>query len=107
DALKDGAIATGTATGETALGELTLTRLGRGGTTVLVATLPDGASANADAAEDAVVAQERPAQEREGVLPTPNPPSLETDDDILEPATPLSPESPAETPPSEPRPLLT
>src|SRR5882724_7087816 len=41
DALKDAAIAAGSATGETALGPLTLMKLGRGGTTVLVASLPD------------------------------------------------------------------
>ena len=39
--LKADAIAAGQATGETAIGALTLTRLGSGTTTVLVATLPD------------------------------------------------------------------
>src|SRR5581483_245107 len=43
DALKDSALNLGTATGATALGTLTLTRLGRGSTTVLVASLPEGA----------------------------------------------------------------
>jgi len=38
DALKSEAVAAGVATGESAIGPLTLMRLGRGGTTVLVAT---------------------------------------------------------------------
>ena len=45
DALKDTALNIGTASGATALGTLTLTRLGRGSTTVLVASLPEGAHA--------------------------------------------------------------
>ena len=41
DALKDTAIAAGSATGDSAIGQLTLKKLGSGGTTVLVASLPD------------------------------------------------------------------
>jgi len=41
DALKADAIATGRASGESALGRLTLERIGGGSTTVLLATLPD------------------------------------------------------------------
>jgi PAS domain S-box-containing protein len=41
EALRDGAIQNGRASGETALGPLTLERLGGGSTTVLVARLPD------------------------------------------------------------------
>ena len=43
DSLKADAIASGQATGESAIGALTLTRLGSGTTTVLVATLPSAA----------------------------------------------------------------
>jgi PAS domain S-box-containing protein len=108
DALKDDAIATGAATGETALGMLTLTRIGRGGTTVLVASLPDGAPENTAIGEDAVAVGEQPVQGREEPQPAPGSPS-ETDDDVLEPAAPVSSESSVapETLPSEPRPLLT
>jgi PAS domain S-box-containing protein len=58
DALKDDAIAAGAATGQSALGQLTLTRLGSGGTTVLVATLPSDA---ADAIEPAAGQEEEVA----------------------------------------------
>ena len=49
DALKSDAIAAGTATGRSAIGALTLTKLGSGSTTVLLASLPDGADGSADA----------------------------------------------------------
>jgi PAS domain S-box-containing protein len=52
DALKNDAIAVGTATGPSAIGPLTLTKLGGGGTTVLVASLPDGAVDSAVAAAE-------------------------------------------------------
>jgi PAS domain S-box-containing protein len=58
DALKGDAIAAGTATGASALGQLTLTRLGSGGTTVLVATLPsEEAEQQEDVAADAPPAE--------------------------------------------------
>src|SRR5689334_4530828 len=58
DALKSEAIAAGAATGQSALGQLTLTRLGSGGTTVLVATLPsEEAGQQEDVAADAPVAE--------------------------------------------------
>ena len=54
DSLKTDAIASGHATGESAIGPLSLTRLGSGTTTVLVATLPS-------AAETAAAADAEPA----------------------------------------------
>jgi len=56
DALKSEAVAAGVATGESAIGPLTLMRLGRGGTTVLVASLPS------EAAEPAAGRQEEEVQ---------------------------------------------
>jgi PAS domain S-box-containing protein len=56
DALKSEAVAAGVATGESAIGPLTLMRLGRGGTTVLVASLPS------EAAEPAAGQQEEEVQ---------------------------------------------
>ena len=60
DALKSDAIAAGTATGPSAIGPLTLTKLGGGGTTVLVASLPDGA-------DDSAVAAAEPSEPHENV----------------------------------------
>src|SRR5262245_4600414 len=48
EGLKDAAIAEGRATGESAIGPLTLNRLGSGSTTVLVAMLPENTAAPAD-----------------------------------------------------------
>ncbi len=50
EALKEGAIANGSASGDTALGPLMLDRIGSGSTMVLVARLPDEAHASAAAA---------------------------------------------------------
>jgi PAS domain S-box-containing protein len=85
DALKADAIAAGTATGASALGQLTLTRLGSGGTTVLVATLP---SEEAEQQED-VAADAPPAAP---VADIPAPPASE-------------PAPPAEAPEKSERPL--
>ena len=62
DGLKNSAIETGSATGETALGSLTLTRLGRGGTTVLVANLRGDLSQDSGADESPLLAEEAPAE---------------------------------------------
>ena len=61
DALKDAAISSGAATGDSAIGQLTLTKLGSGGTTVLVASLPDAPAAAAEQHEEAQAADAPPA----------------------------------------------
>src|SRR3954463_10462341 len=62
EALKEDAIANGRASGDTALGLLTLERLGAGSTMVLVARLPDGSRESAAALPGPVNAQETEAQ---------------------------------------------
>ena len=89
DALKAAALATGAASGETALGTLTLARLGRGSTTVLVASLPEAAHAPAHADAPEPTAQE--------------PQDGEIHADETPPAV-IAPDAP---PPAETRPLLT
>jgi PAS domain S-box-containing protein len=66
DALKAEAIAAGVAIGESAIGQLTLTRLGSGGTTVLVASLPSDA---ADVIEPAAERQEEVAADAPPAAP--------------------------------------
>ena len=88
-ALKGDAIAAGTATGETAIGPLTLTRLGSGTTTVLVATLPEGI-------ESAPAPVEQAAEPPASVQPAASAPP----EDIQNEAAPASPPA-AEAPPAE------
>ena len=65
EGLKGDAIAAGHATGETAIGPLTLTRLGGGSTTVLVATLPETIPESAPAPVEQPPRRPRPAQGQE------------------------------------------
>jgi len=95
DALKVQAIASGSATGESAIGTLSLTRLGSGVTTVLVASLPEGAAEApaADAHGSAVALPETTPgvterAETPAASPTDSPPA-----DIAAP--PASPEAEA------------
>jgi PAS domain S-box-containing protein len=74
DGLKDGAIESGSATGETALGSLTLTRLGRGGTTVLVATLREDVSQDGGADASPAEAGEPPREAHEAAPAAPDAP---------------------------------
>jgi len=99
DGLKDAAIASGSATGETALGLLTLARLGRGGTTVLVASLPeDPAALHAGA-----IAAAAPAAREDEPAAAADPPA-----DTAPPSdTPPAEPPPAETSAPESRPTLT
>jgi PAS domain S-box-containing protein len=94
DALKADAVATGRASGDSALGALTLERIGSGAATVLLATLPE--------------ARESPQAPREQA------PEQLAQDEALQPITPSSPPSNDESaaaaesePTHEPRPLLT
>jgi PAS domain S-box-containing protein len=113
EGLKETAINSGTATGVSALGPLTLTRLGRGGTTVLVASLPDASGLSADAAaladthgagaDQAVtndVPSERPAEPpAEAALSAP--PDGAAEDATLTAHVP-APSAPAEEPAPQP-----
>src|ERR1044072_5641627 len=65
DALQSAALAAGSATGESAIGQLTLMKLGRGGTTVLVASLPsetDAIEPTAEPHDEAQAADAPPAE---------------------------------------------
>jgi PAS domain S-box-containing protein len=95
EALKDSAIAHGKASGDTALGPLTLERLGGGGSMVLVARLPD------DVHESAVASSEDVIEHAASVEVSPDaaasspessdiaePPALAESKDAAEPAPP-------------------
>jgi len=71
--LKADAIAAGRATGETAIGPLTLTRLGSGTTTVLIATLPENIPDSAPVGPVAEPAASAPHDEIQSE-PAPEPP---------------------------------
>ena len=110
DALKRDAIAAGRASGESALGLLTLERIGAGSTTVLLATLPDAHASSEARPEDAP--EQTPEDEaRINTEPSSEPTDAASDADAESALTPS--ENPAPTLPvepeatPEPRPLLT
>ena len=82
EALKDQAIAAGSATGTTVLGPLTLMRLGRGGTTVLVASLPDGAQ------QPGAVAFEQPPEPQAEAAAQMSAPTSAPNEEMIEPPAP-------------------
>jgi PAS domain S-box-containing protein len=97
EALKDGAIQNGRATGDSALGLLTLERLGGGSTTVLVARLPDdvhesAVAPSADAPENVArvdVSQDASASSPEGTdIAPPTPAESDAASDAAGPAPP-------------------
>src|SRR4051812_40933626 len=99
--LKDDAIASGRASGPTALGEMILERIGRGTTTALLATLPDAresAEARSGTTTEQAVIRERP----DASVASP-PPSIGQPDPTDTPA--LSPNEDAPTPPERRAPL--
>ena len=95
DALKANAIANGSATGSSAIGPLTLTRIGSGGTTVLVASMPTAVESVATDTAAATVAEESAPVEASQIE---SPEQVHTPDET-------TPEEPA-APSAEPRPLL-
>ena len=100
ESLKADAIAAGQATGETAIGPLTLTRLGSGTTTVLVATLPEGVPESAPAPVDEPAAPHAARRAR----PRPRPQPRRTEHRLPRPRPPLKLRRPRPRPLPKPRP---